>query len=360
MLSKSSRSICVVLLVLLMMLLSVFIIGGQSAIAAEVEDIGSSDDSYIMPLALSPSTWAVCASTDFFREDVNYYVPLISKGFVFPYSDSTSVYSYNFAYSSNTLYAPSSFDLIYIPQFSSNLVFVSVTLSGTIMPLLELRSTSSASSSRLAVANCTSVSLYGLDTSGNELLIDVFKVSAGYVNLSGTYPLPGDIVSFAFRVNFEFLKVNGSIPVGASIRFVFPSSDVTLTTVNRSSDLYHQIYQETLLVQIRDYLASIEIPGIYQAPPAQQSASEQYIKDMDKVSQEIEDANKIIEDNTNRPSAESLRPPDITTIVDPSNPGYAAAMEGMGNFLATDFIVNILLLMCTIAFCGYVLFGKKG
>lgn len=94
--------------------------------------------------------------------------------------------------------------------------------------------------------------------------------------------------------------------------------------------------------------------------PQQDSASNDFKDEMQETLDKIDEANQTIEDNTNRPTMEELRPPDVSTIVDASDPGYAAAMEGIGSFLAADFMVNILLLMCTMAFCGYVLFGKKG
>lgn len=128
------------------------------------------------------------------------------------------------------------------------------------------------------------------------------------------------------------------------------------------SRLNSVISQNTALSSLVDKISGFTsgIRDLLTSSSQQDAQASQFLQDIQDTTQQIEDTNQIIEDNTYRPSMEELRPPDVSAIIDSSDAGYMAAMEGIGTFLSADFIVNILLLMCTMAFCGYVLFGKRG
>lgn len=101
----------------------------------------------------------------------------------------------------------------------------------------------------------------------------------------------------------------------------------------------------------------------FSSTPEQDAAASQYVQDMEDTMQKIDEANQVIEDNTNRPAADSLVPavPDI--IQDGQIGGgdvVATAMMGdFGDLLSSPLILNLLLMVFGLAFLSYVLFGKK-
>lgn len=95
----------------------------------------------------------------------------------------------------------------------------------------------------------------------------------------------------------------------------------------------------------------------------QDSVSNEYKEQMQDTLDKIDEANQTIEDNTNRPSADSIVP-DVPDIIQDGQigGGDAAAtelMDGFGQVLASPLILQQLLLVFSLAFVSYVLFGKK-
>lgn len=106
------------------------------------------------------------------------------------------------------------------------------------------------------------------------------------------------------------------------------------------------------------------VSGGMAATPQQSAAASQYVKDMEEVQDKIDEANQVIEDNTNRPSADALVPatPDIIQngVIGGGDAAATAMVDGFGDFLASPLILNALVLVFTLSFLSYVLFGKKG
>lgn len=105
------------------------------------------------------------------------------------------------------------------------------------------------------------------------------------------------------------------------------------------------------------------IQDLLTSSPQQNSSSSEFVQDMEDVTQQIEDTNKIIEDNTNRPSADSLVPdvPDIIQdgVIGGGDAVATAMMGDFGSLLSSPLILQLLILVFTLAFLSYVLFGKK-
>lgn len=179
------------------------------------------------------------------------------------------------------------------------------------------------------------------------------------IHYSGSFSLvSGSSTGLGFSAYHNFYchfseSLNMSPNPDYQLRDVISRLDTVISSLGSGSSDYTSILQG-----IRSDISGVK--DILTSSAQQDSASNDFKDEMQSTLDKIDEANQTIEDNTNRPTMEELRPPDVSTIVDASDPGYAAAMEGIGSFLAADFMVNILLLMCTMAFCGYVLFGKKG
>lgn len=143
------------------------------------------------------------------------------------------------------------------------------------------------------------------------------------------------------------------------------------TTVSKGfSDVLSEIRSgnstlNTILAMLSTVLSAIQdISGNQFSPPPEQSAAaNQYKDDMQQSLDKIDESNKIIEDNTNRPSADSIVPSAPPIIQDGKIGGNDAAavsmVEGIGDVLAFPMILSNLVLVFSIAFLSYVLFGKK-
>lgn len=126
---------------------------------------------------------------------------------------------------------------------------------------------------------------------------------------------------------------------------------------------------ESILVAIRGFSASVSnslttiINNIVSSPEKDAVASE-FVSGMEEVQDKIDEANQTIEDNTNRPSADALLPatPDIIQdgVIGGGDAAATAMMDDFGSLLASPLILNVLVLVFTLAFLSYVLFGKKG
>lgn len=116
---------------------------------------------------------------------------------------------------------------------------------------------------------------------------------------------------------------------------------------------------------LRSILSSSErIQSMLTPTPQQSSTASQYVQDMGELQDQIDEANQTIEDNTNRPSADALVPatPDIIQdgVIGGGDAAATAMMDDFGSLLASPLILNVLVLVFTLAFLSYVLFGKKG
>lgn len=98
--------------------------------------------------------------------------------------------------------------------------------------------------------------------------------------------------------------------------------------------------------------------------PSQSQAASDFKDSAQDQKDKIDQAQEEIDQNTNRPPPESLMPTTPPIIVDGQIGGgdevALSAVAGFSDFLGSELILSMLLLVFTLAFVSYVLFGKKG
>lgn len=150
---------------------------------------------------------------------------------------------------------------------------------------------------------------------------------------------------------YTWMSKNGS-PYGIgryAYRFGFKPNFVIDTAPPKTLEDRLNDIQDTL-DSINDKLTSSD----------EQNAASQAAKDkMGSILQQIEDMNKVINDNTNRPN-----PGDVVTGLDPSyfNPTDPAASEGLktlSTFAGNAFFISFMIIVLTLALMRYILYGKR-
>lgn len=89
------------------------------------------------------------------------------------------------------------------------------------------------------------------------------------------------------------------------------------------------------------------------------SEGEQVKEDMSSKLEEADKVQQEIEEGLEKPAPEEIVP-DITVIVDQTDEHYVQYMDILSGLLSNTMITNLLLLVVSMAFVSYVLFGKKG
>jgi len=175
----------------------------------------------------------------------------------------------------------------------------------------------------------------------------------------------------AFRPDYAEFSVNdsgiwmwsdssydgGNIVVSIDSNF----SELNTTIDNQTVQITNKIDQSTTTITSAMDTNTNKIVSAVTSTPAQNQAATQYKDDMSQTTTQIQDNVQAIEDKTNRPDPEKTAQ-DIDPLgrLDPSDPARVSMYDGLGAILKTDFFLTILLMVFGMAFCGYVLFGKRG
>lgn len=184
----------------------------------------------------------------------------------------------------------------------------------------------------------------------------------GTFDVSGiSYTSENDILSIGYRFTYvsqkndSFWEVNWGY-YGYSPYVKLVDSVTVTTTAPVIEDPYIPILSEIL-----DGIESIAnaIGNLFTPDSGQVEDSNDFLDDMTSVTDQIIQDVEEIEENTNRPSASTIVP-DITVIVDQTDVDYTGYMGGITALLTSNIVLNILMLVFSLAFCSYVLFGKKG
>lgn len=173
-----------------------------------------------------------------------------------------------------------------------------------------------------------------------------------------------DITEDVYAIGYRFTYDNAQSYTLAN-SFSISHSDLVLYIDDSTSAVLTE-KEETpvyipILTEIKGLIEEVHgaIVGLFTPNPGQLENSNQFVDDMTTVTDKIVEDVEQIEQNTNRPAASTIVP-DITIIVDQSDQTYIEYMDGIGALLSSNIILNILMLMFGLAFCSYVLFGKKG
>lgn len=119
----------------------------------------------------------------------------------------------------------------------------------------------------------------------------------------------------------------------------------------------------SILQQILSQLQGLKsdassILGQVTSTPEENQAAQAIVDQIEQTMEEIEELNKQIEDNTNRPDPDDLLPSAPAELLPPSDDAAAAGYEVVSSILASPLMLSLLVMVFTLAFVRYVLFGK--
>lgn len=87
--------------------------------------------------------------------------------------------------------------------------------------------------------------------------------------------------------------------------------------------------------------------------------TQQILDDMDELMNKIDDLTQQIEENTNRPPPEDIVPSIPPQLLPPTDETAIAGRDAISGILSSSFFVTFLLMVFSLAFLRYVLFGKS-
>lgn len=96
-----------------------------------------------------------------------------------------------------------------------------------------------------------------------------------------------------------------------------------------------------------------------QSSTAQNNASKAFVSQIDELMSQIDQLNQTIEDNTFRPPADSILPSPPSDLLPPSDAAASLAFSSISSILSHQVILSVLIMVFTLAFSRYVLFGKS-
>lgn len=93
--------------------------------------------------------------------------------------------------------------------------------------------------------------------------------------------------------------------------------------------------------------------------PELNADSEAMVEQMEQLQDRIDELTQQIEENTNRPPPEDLVPSIPPVMVSPSDPAAIDGRKAISDMLSSSFLTTFLLMVFSLAFLRYVLFGKS-
>lgn len=175
-----------------------------------------------------------------------------------------------------------------------------------------------------------------------------------------TITVPHDISFIGLSVDFP--SVTGiSSYYGLRHNFDVQNFNFSYTIIDSSADALLQIRDAVIQVPtlLNQIIAAIQsLSGGFLASPEQQQKSEEILENVEDVSGQIDDQNQIIEDNTYRPPAEEIIPSAPAELLPPADAAVIAGYDVIKEILAHDLFLKIMMMVFSLAFLRYVLFGK--
>lgn len=89
------------------------------------------------------------------------------------------------------------------------------------------------------------------------------------------------------------------------------------------------------------------------------SEAEAIVEQMEQLQDRIDELTQQIEENTNRPPPEDLVPSIPPVMVSPSDPAAIDGRKAISDILSSSFLTTFLVMVFSLAFLRYVLFGKS-
>lgn len=269
-----------------------------------------------------------------------------------------------------------------------------ISFSGQISPLFQLgglQSTNSAGPLNFlgGFSAYPLVQLVGI-SSGQLTILHTFSLSSGTLQFlaSDKFDIFSryDEIGLLFSVsglptsasdaqnvyrNFTFGWYTNYVYSGCQFRLAFNDTGVSnlpISDSERTNILLEKIYNilhDSVVDLLQDIKSAISGLGSANDPtPSQSQVASDFKDSAQDQKDKIDQAQEEIDQNTNRPPPESLVPTTPPIIVDGQIGGgdevALSAVTGVSDLLGSQLILSMLLLVFTLAFVSYVLFGKKG
>lgn len=190
----------------------------------------------------------------------------------------------------------------------------------------------------------------------------------------------GDVFDFNANLGFSLPEDGVSIrtpgvgveSIGVRFYFTGPSYGTPGTGTSNQAALFgYSINDQITVVQSELTQTEIIIQNIYNAvvnlpqniynyffQGVDPSEGESLKEDAASKREESDQLQQEIEEGVEKPPPEEIVP-DITVIIDQTDENYVGYMDAISALLSNSMIVNLLLIVVSMAFVSYVLFGKK-
>lgn len=186
------------------------------------------------------------------------------------------------------------------------------------------------------------------------------------INNDSLFKLPDDGIQYV---------VPGVGVSNVGFRFYFDEEETVAKTtawLSRASVIFGFFLQDNItVVQSELTQTEIIIQNIYNAvvnlpqniynyffQGVDPSEGESLKEDAASKREESDQLQQEIEEGVEKPPPEEIVP-DITVIIDQTDENYVGYMDAISALLSNSMIVNLLLIVVSMAFVSYVLFGKK-
>lgn len=174
------------------------------------------------------------------------------------------------------------------------------------------------------------------------------------------YPMTDSITSVGvrFRWTSAFSSTSSSYSNSGyrQIYLLYDESELLTEVV----DIEVPNLLETIVQQLNVVISRLgSIMGFVEDDPEKQQQANQFQEDMSGAVSNMDNIKQEIEEGLDKPSPETIVP-DIDIIVDTSDEYHVQYSEILADLLGNAMITNLLLIVASMMFVSYVLFGKKG
>lgn len=203
---------------------------------------------------------------------------------------------------------------------------------------------------------------YYLDTSANVIGNGAVRISSAYIgwfadNSSPDYTSILQSINSSLQLIYQAILTNGQTETAIndkladmantllSILSALQSNSGNVSGIVSALDTVNDKLQSTL-----DQLTSSDDDN---------ELTQQILDKMDELMEEIDELNLTINDKANRPPPEDIVPSMPPQLLEPTDPSAIEGRNFITDLLSSQFFLTFLLMVFTLAFIRYVLFGKS-
>lgn len=192
--------------------------------------------------------------------------------------------------------------------------------------------------------------------SSGDVISEWFSLdSNGQAELDVSLSMADPIVNLGFRFYYETYRVvNYSVSPSTYNRYLkFTIIDETSVVVNEPPEAYVPLIQE-VIEQVK--LVPSTIYNFFFGDDGDDAASG-FKSEVDSAVSSVDQVQQEIEEGLDKPEPEQIVP-DITDIVPEDD--YTAFTDVFAPVMQNQMMISMMMVVLSLAFVSYVLFGKKG